>query len=344
MKAIAKTGPQPGLDLVEVEEPRAGTGEVLVEVKASGLCGTDLHFYLSELGFERRITFPRILGHEPAGIVREVGEGVEGFRVGDHVVGEPHGACGRCEVCREGRPEFCDRIPVLGAQRDGALAAFVAPPAECLRRVPHDLDFIRASLLEPLSVGVHAVEISGLRPGDAAVVLGPGPIGLMTALAARAAGAATVVVTGLGIDRGRRALARRLDFSTVDVEAEPSVEQTVEGIKDLVGARGAQVVFDTTGALPDVHRIARRGGRVVLIGWPRRALSADELTALFLGAITLVPLRWRPEAIWPRVIDLVTSGRIDPRPLVTHELPLTDGIRGFDLMVRREAMKVLLVP
>ncbi len=340
MKAIAKIGPQPGLDLVEVEEPRAGPGEVLVEVKASGVCGTDLHFYLSELGFERRITFPRILGHEPAGIVREVGPGVEGFRVGDHVVGEPHGACGRCEECREGRSEFCDRIPIMGGQRDGALAAFVAPPAECLRHVPRDLDFIRASLLEPLSVGVHAVELSGLRPGDAAAVLGPGPIGLMTALAARAAGAATVVVTGLSIDRGRLALARRLDFPTVDVEA----DQSVERIRDLVGARGAQVVFDTTGALPDVHLFARRGGRVVLVGWPRRAVSQDELTALFLGAVTLVPLRWRPEAIWPRVIELVTSGRIDPRPLVTHELPLVDGIRGFELLVDRAAMKVMIIP
>ncbi|MGH2453786.1 MAG: zinc-dependent alcohol dehydrogenase [bacterium] len=340
MKAIAKTGPPPGLELVDVDEPRVGPGEVLVEVKVCGLCGTDLHFYLSELGFERRITFPRILGHEPAGIVREVGRGVDGFRVGDHVVGEPHGACGRCETCREGRPQFCERIPVLGSQRDGALAALVAAPAECLRHVPPDLDFLLASLLEPLSVGVHAVELSGLRPGEAALVLGPGPIGLITALAARAADAGTVVVTGLGIDRQRLEMAHRLGFPTVNVEANSPIEQ----IWGLVGERGAPVVFDTTGAMPDVPRITRRGGRVVLIGWPRRALSLEELTEFFLRAITLTPLRWRPEAIWPRVLDLVESGRIDPGPLVTHTLPLDEGIHGFDLLVRREAMKVQLVP
>lgn len=340
MKAIAKTGPQPGVELVDVAEPRVGPGEVLVEVKTSGICGTDIHLYLSELGFERRIAFPRVIGHEPAGIVREVGSGVEEFRVGDHVVGEPHGACGRCATCREGRSHLCDRIPLLGSQRDGALAPFVAAPAECLHRVPNDLDFVCASLLEPLSVGVHAVDISRLKPGDAAVVLGPGPIGLMTALAARAAGAATVVVTGLGIDHGRLEMARRLGFPTVNVEA----EQPIERIQDLVGARGAEVVFDATGALPDVHRIVRKGGQVVLIGWPCRALSLDEVTELFLRTITLTPFRWRPEAIWPRVINLVMSGRMDPRPLVTHELPLADGIRGFELMVKRAAMKVLVVP
>ncbi len=340
MKAIAKTGPQPGVELVDVDEPRPGPGEVLVEVKACGICGTDLHVYLSELGFERRLTYPRILGHEPAGIVRELGRDVDGFRPGDHVVGEPHGACGRCAVCREGRPEFCDRIPIMGGQRDGALAAFVAAPTECLRHVPSDLEFIRASLLEPLSAGVHAVDISRLKPGDAAVVLGPGPIGLMTAMAAHAAGAATIVVTGLGADQGRLEMAERLGFRTVNVES----EQPIQRIQELVGARGAEVVFDATGALPDVHLIVRRGGRVVQMGWPRRAPSLDEVTQLFLRSVTLVPLRWRPEAIWPRVIDLVTSGRIDPRPLVTHELPLADGIRGFELLANRTAMKVMMIP
>ncbi|MBI4561387.1 MAG: alcohol dehydrogenase catalytic domain-containing protein [Candidatus Rokubacteria bacterium] len=341
MKAIAKTGPQRGLDLIEVPEPRVGPGEVLVQVRACGICGSDLHFYLSELGAERLLSgFPRVLGHEPAGVVLEVGEGVEGFRAGDHVAGDPHGACGRCRACREGDLTLCDRVPVMGVGRDGALAPLMTAPAPCLYRVPETLDFTTVSLLEPLSVGVHAVEISSMRAGDTVAVLGPGPIGLMTALAARAAGAATVVVTGLGIDQGRLEIARQLGFPTVNVEA----ERPYEAIRELTGERGAAVVFDTTGALPDVHRMARKGGELLLIGWPSRALSHDELMQLFFRGITVTPSRARPPAIWPRVIDLVVSGRIDPRPLVTHELALADGIRGFELLVKREAMKVEIVP
>lgn len=341
MKAIAKTSPEPGLHVIDAPEPSPGPGEVLVEVRATGICGSDLHVYLSELGFGTRLPrYPQIIGHEPAGVVLAVGPGVEGFAPGDHVVGDPHGACGRCPTCHRGRPELCDRIPVLGAGRPGGLAPLLAAPVECLHHVPRDLDFATAALLEPLTVGVHAVDISVMRPGDSVVVLGPGPIGLMTALAARAAGASRVVVTGLGVDDLRLELAGRLGFDTVNVES----DRPHERIRALLGGEGAAVVFDATGMLPDVHRVVRKGGQVVLVGWPARAPSLDELTQLFLRTVTLTPLRMRPESIWPRVIDLVRSGRIDPRPLVTHAMPLVEGIEGFDLLVKRRAMKVQLVP
>jgi len=341
MKAIAKTGREPGVELVDLEEPRVGPGDVLIEVKACGICGSDLHFYLSELGAEKRIpSFPMALGHEPAGVVLEVGPGVEGIKVGDHVACDPHGACGRCEACRSGQPDLCDRVPVIGVQRHGALAPHLSAPAPCVYPVPKVLDFTQVGLLEPLSVGVHAVAISSMKAGDEVAVLGPGPIGLMTALAARAAGAGRVVVTGLGVDRGRLELARRLGFPTVDVETDRSREALLEAI----GGRGARVVFDATGALPEVHRLCRKGGQLVLIGWPNRSLPHEELLQLFFKGIAVTPLRARPPAVWPRVINLVTSGAIDPQPLITHELPLADGIRGFELLVKREAMKVQVVP
>ena len=341
MRAIAKTGPEPGVELVDLPEPRVAPGELLIEVKACGICGSDLHFYLSELGAEKRIpSFPMALGHEPAGVVLEVGAGVEGINPGDHVACDPHGACGRCQACRHGQLDLCDKVPVIGVQRHGALAPYLSAPAPCVHPVPRSLDFTQVALLEPLSVGVHAVAISSLESGDEVVVLGPGPIGLMTALAARAAGASTVVVTGLGIDAGRLELARRLGFLTVNVEGEGPHETVLE----VTGGRGAAVVFDATGAIPNVHRLARKGGQLVLIGWPNRSLPHDELLQLFFKGITITPVRARPAAIWPRVINLVASGAIDPRPLITHELPLADGIRGFELLTKREAMKVQVVP
>ncbi len=341
MKAIAKTGPEPGVELVDLPEPRVGPGELLIEVKACGICGSDLHFYLSELGAEKRIpSFPMALGHEPAGVVLEVGAEVEGIHPGDHVACDPHGACGRCRACRQGQLDLCDKVPVIGVQRHGALAPYLSVPAPCVHPVPMSLDFTQVALLEPLSVGVHAVAISSLKAGDEVVVLGPGPIGLMTALAARAAGASTVVVTGLGVDAGRLELARRLGFVAVNVEGERPHETVLE----VTGGRSAAVVFDATGAVSDVHRFARKGGELVLIGWPNRSLPQEALIQLFFKGITIRPVRARPPAIWPRVINLVTSGMIDPRPLITHELSLADGIRGFELLVKREAMKVQVVP
>lgn len=342
MKAIAKVGPQPGAALIEAAEPRPGPGDVLVEVRASGICGTDLHVYLSELGFERRITaFPRILGHEPAGIVRAVGAGVEGFRSGDRVAADPHAACGRCERCRRGRPHLCEAYPLLGSgTRDGALASLVTAPAPSLHHVPDTLDFATAALLEPLTVGVYAADLAQMLPGEGAVVLGPGPIGLMTALAARAAGAEPVVVVGLGVDRSRLGLARRLGFPGVDIESAGAAD----AIRALVGTEGAAVVFDAAGAPRDALPFVRKGGRVVLIGYPARAFSLDELTALYLRVVMLTPLRMRPESIWDRAIGLVTSGRIDPRPLLTHTLPIEEGLRGFELAASREAVKVQIAP
>jgi threonine dehydrogenase-like Zn-dependent dehydrogenase len=329
------------VELVDLPEPRVGPAEVLLEVKACGVCGSDLHFYLSELGAERRIpSFPMALGHEPAGVVLEVGPGVEGISPGDHVACDPHGACGRCRLCRNGQPDLCDKVPVIGVQRHGALAPYLAAPAPCVHPVPRSLDFTQVSLLEPLSVGVHAVAISSMKAGDEVVVLGPGPIGLMTALAARAAGASTVVVTGLGVDQGRLELARRLGFVAVNVEG----ERPQESVLGAIDRAGAAVVFDATGAVSDVHRFARKGGELVLIGWPNRALPHEELLQLFFKGIRIAPVRARPSAIWPRVINLVTSGAVDPRPLLTHELPLADGVRGFELLVKREAMKVQVVP
>jgi len=154
--------------------------------------------YLWELEAPQIFTsFPRVLGHEPAGVVVEVGQGVQGFKPGDHVACDPHGSCGRCYYCRLGRFALCDQVPALGVRVDGALAEYMSVPALCCYKVPQTLSFTEAAMREPLGVGVHAIEISSFKPGDDIVVQGPGPIGLLTALALRASGAGLIVMTGL---------------------------------------------------------------------------------------------------------------------------------------------------
>ncbi|MGH7931750.1 MAG: zinc-dependent alcohol dehydrogenase, partial [Candidatus Binataceae bacterium] len=175
MKAIAKTRPEPGVELIDAPVPHPAEGQLLVKVAACGICGSDLHLYLWELGADRMVTnLPSVLGHEPAGEVVEVGRGVRGFKVGDHVALDPFGPCGRCALCQEGRFNFCLEPGRLG----GAFAEYAIAPTQNAWLLPTSMDYEQGALLEPFATGVHAVEESSLKYGDSAVIEGPGPIGL----------------------------------------------------------------------------------------------------------------------------------------------------------------------
>jgi len=212
MKAIAKTKPELGVEIVDVPVPKPGAEELLVKVAACGICGSDLHIYLWELGAERAVpSMPAVIGHEPAGEVVEVGKGVTGFKVGDHVALDPFGPCGRCPACTSGRFNFCHTPGRLG----GAFAEYSIAPVRNSWVVPKAMDMEQAAMLEPFATGLHAIEESSLAAGDSAVIEGPGPIGLCTALAARALGLSSIVITGLAADAERLALAREMGFKTV---------------------------------------------------------------------------------------------------------------------------------
>ena len=266
MKAIAKTRPAPGAELIETPVPRPGEGELLVKVAACGICGSDLHIYEWELGAERAVArLPSVLGHEPAGEVVEVGARVSGFKVGDHVALDPFGQCGRCGPCTAGRFNYCDAPTRLS----GAFAEFCIAPVTNSWLVPKSMDMESAAMLEPFATGVHAVEISGLHAGDSAVVEGPGPIGLSAALSARALGVTSIVITGLKVDAERLELARRMGFKTVCASDRDWLEQ----VRALMPPGGADVVFDAVGStrLGAPYRAqGRRAGRAWMAGARRR--------------------------------------------------------------------------
>src|ERR1700687_5040260 len=253
MKAIAKTRPAPGAELIDTPIPRPGEGALLVKVAACGICGSDLHIYEWELGADRAVaSLPAVLGHEPAGEVVEVGSRVGGFKVGDHVALDPFGQCGRCGPCTAGRFNYCDAPTRLS----GAFAEFCIAPVTNSWLVPKSMDMESAAMLEPFATGVHAVELSGLHAGDSAVVEGPGPIGLSAALSARALGVTSIVITGLKVDAERLQLARRMGFKTVCASDRDWLEQ----VRALMPAGGADGGFYASGGLGSARPIVRKGG------------------------------------------------------------------------------------
>ncbi|MBI2862924.1 MAG: alcohol dehydrogenase catalytic domain-containing protein [Chloroflexi bacterium] len=337
MKAVVKPRPEPGIELREVPVPTPKAHEVLLKVEACGVCGSDLQFYQwSPEG--RYITTPLILGHEPSGVIAEVGAGVTEWRVGDRVVFDSAGNCGQCYYCRLGRFNLCERRSAIGTLRDGAMAEYVAIPTAAVYRIPDNVSFEEAAAFVPLGLATRALERSLLKPGDDVVVMGPGPVGMFTALVARAAGAGRLLLTGRGVDRERLALAERLGIQTLNVEAEDGAER----ISQLTEGRGADVVFECAGALPEAITYAKKGGQVVAIGF-----SAPQLIDPKPQIDRELTISWvtgRPPGTWQRALKLAAAGLVPVKPLITHTFPIEQAEEAFRLVQRREALKVILKP
>ena len=337
MKAIAKTRPAPGVEIIDVPIPKPGPSQILVRIAACGICGSDLHIYLWELGAERALAgMPAVIGHEPAGEVVELGSGVTEFKVGDHVALDPFGPCGRCTVCQSGRFNFCLNPGRLG----GAFAEYCVAPVQNAWLVPKTMDLEQAALLEPFATGVHAVEESSLRAGESCVIEGPGPIGLSTALAARALGATSIVITGLKMDEERLALARRMGFKTICASDSDWTDQ----VKAQMPGDGADVVFDAAGFLDSVRQIIKRNGELVEVGWPARDIPNAEMRSLFFHGVKILPPRVRVPETWRRAIALAASGAVDLKPMVTHRYDLDHGQEAFELLHNKQGLKALIMP
>jgi L-iditol 2-dehydrogenase len=337
MKAIAKTRPAFGAEVVDIPVPRPGRGELLVKVAACGICGSDLHIYEWELGAERFAPrLPMVMGHEPAGVVVEVGPEAIGFKKGDSVALDPFGHCGRCPTCLSGRFNLCTAPTALS----GAFAEFTIAPVGNSHLVPPDMNMEQAALLEPFATGLHGVEQSSVKAGDRVVVEGPGPIGLSTALAARAMGATSIVITGLNADTERLRLARDFGFRTVCAEDEDWIAQ----VHERVGEDGADVVFDAAGMMQSVRQLVKRGGQLVLLGWPARDIGSAEMRSLFFHGVNIISSRVRSPQTWRRAIALVASKAVDLAPMVTHRVDLANGLEAFELLRRKQGVKVLVNP
>jgi L-iditol 2-dehydrogenase len=330
------------LDVREVPEPVLSERDVLVRVRACGICGSDVHGYDGSSG--RRIP-PAVMGHEAAGVVESVGPAVADLRRGDRVTFDSTVSCGRCHYCRRGRSNLCDARRVLGVscadyRQDGAFAEYVAVPAHIVYRLPDDVSFEQAAMVEPVSVAVHAVGRAPM-PARAAVVIGAGTIGLLVIQALRAAGVERVIAAD--VDEGKLELARGLG---AEVRLNPAATDVPAEVRRLTDG-GAEVALECVGATEPIKTAVacvRKGGSVVLVGNVSAAIQLP-LQVVVTGEMTLLG-SCASNGEYPRAIDLLRTGAIDVRPLITATAPLEEGPRMFERLYAREPglMKVILQP
>ncbi|KQT11599.1 zinc-dependent alcohol dehydrogenase [Ramlibacter sp. Leaf400] len=343
MKAVAKLKPEPGaMALIEVDPPQRAPGEVLVRISAGGICGTDVaiwKWHEAVVG-QYAPSFPLIVGHEFAGTVVESDQAR--VPVGSVVAVNPQIACGHCRYCAMGRPTLCDDRRLMGGRIDGGWTDYVTVPAWNAHPLPAGTDPAVAPLLEPLSVATHAVmERLPVRAGDTVVVIGAGPIGLLCAMLALAAGASNVMVTGVAADAQRLQLAQRFGALPVDIDARDPV-----AVLRTLQADGADIVYETSGVastLAQAVAMARRGGSVGLVGLchgPSTLVS----TPVVLKELALVGSRGYNGTTWPLMLDLLPRVEKQVLSLVTHQVPFQDFEKALHMVQAREGCKVVLRP
>ncbi len=332
------------MEVTDVAEPEVGADDVLVQVEACGICGSDIHGYDGSTG--RRIP-PLVMGHEAAGIVVATGANVSDLAEGTRVTFDSMVSCGQCEFCRRGNANLCDNRMVLGVscgeyRRHGAFAERISVPRRIVYRLPDALPFEHAALVEAVSVAVHAANVTPIVLGDTAVVVGAGMIGLLTIQAVRAAGASRVIAVDLN-DK-RLAVAKQLGADDVlrgDQVDVPAV------VTELTGGRGADVSLEVVGATPTVKTAiesVRKGGSVTLVG------NVSPTIELPLQSVVTREISLRGtcgcNGEYPQCIDLMNRGIINVAPLITAKISLSDGPQWFERLHAGDPdqMKVVVQP
>jgi L-iditol 2-dehydrogenase len=357
MKALVKTQKGKGfLALQDKPQPRPGAGEALLEITAVGICGTDVHIRDDEFPYWP----PVIIGHEFCGRVVELGPmdsgtpgagagpGAEGqrFKVGDRVVGEPHTkACGQCYLCRTGNVQICPDKRSPGWGIDGAMAKYLVMPQRLLHAIPDSIDDVAGAVIEPTANAVHDVlERAKVDPGDLVVVIGPGPIGLLAAMAARAGGARDVIVVGADVDEPLRLpKARELGFRTVNVQQ----SKPLDLVRELSGGIGADLVVECSGShggIASTVELARKKGRICAIGLPDSRPVVFPYSQAAFKVLDVFFCLSTSYTSWDKSIHLVASGQLPAGEVVTHQVPLEDWEHAFELIDTRAALKVVLLP
>jgi L-iditol 2-dehydrogenase len=342
MKAFVKTDHQPGdAGVRDVSVVSPGPGEVLLGVASCGVCGSDVHAFRSDPGFEW-VTTPVTLGHEFSGIVEEVGPGVTRVSPGDRVVAVAIQGCGRCETCLSGATQLCPDRVAIGLSRDGGMAEYAVMPEQHLVPVPEGLDLAVAALGEPLSVAVHAVDIRAeIEPGQRVVVSGPGPIGVLCGMLARHR-EAEVLLTGVGQDSASRLpAAERVGLRTANLNEKPLEDH----LRDRFGAYAPDVWIESSGsvgALGSALESVRPGGTVGVVG-----LYAEEMrfspTDAVRREISLLFSYSCNYADYQTALNLLGTGAIDPDPLLS-KYPLGSAPEAFEAVGQGRTVKAMLLP
>lgn len=344
MKAVVKYDNVDGATEVrEVPIPEIGPDDVLVRTGYIGICGSDPHMHHNKVSY--KVNVPLILGHEFSGVIEKVGAHVKGWSVGDRVTSETHADyCGKCVMCRTNNYHVCRERKGYGFQIDGAFAKYVKVPSRILHRVPDNVSLKEAALSEPLCVAYSSlVKHANIKPGDLVVVIGPGPIGLLCVKMASILGAADIVVVGTDGDDGRMELAAKWGATRIINSSKEDPVPVIMGMRD---GYGADLVVDAAGFSPTLKLsidVVRPCGQINKIGWGPGPVgfSLDQLISKAAALQGTFSHNWD---VWEKCLILMSEKKVDLNEIITHELPLDQWSKGFDLMESKEGLKIILTP
>lgn len=336
MKAAVYHGPK-DIRVENVADKKAGPGEVLIKIKYCGVCGTDIHIYEGDSG-AFAVNPPLIPGHEFAGEVVEVGEGVTKLKVGDRVSGDPNIMCGECYYCRSGMEHFCSSVKGIGTTADGGFAEYTVMNASHVHKVPDELDFMTAAMAEPMSCCIHGIDLCEIKQGDTVLVMGAGPIGIIMLQLAKLSGAAKLIVSEPVEEK--RALALELG---ADIVIDP-INQDIESILKE-NTSNVDCVIECAGLVKtqeDAVRLAGKSARVMFFGLgspdARISIKPDDIfkkelkiTSSFINPYT-----------FPRAIAMLATGKVDIKSIITNEVLLDDIAEVFKNPEYRRSGKVMI--
>ena len=338
MKALVKARPEPGLWLEEVEQPTPGDGDVLIRVRKTSICGTDLHIHRWDPWAQATVPAPMVIGHEFVGEIAEVGRGVVGLQVGQRVTGEGHITCGHCRNCKGGRREFCHNHISVGVTRQGAFAEYVTLPAQNVFVVPAHIDDQVGAILDPLGNATH----TSLRydvVGEDVLITGAGPIGAMATAIVRHIGARHVVVTD--VNRFRLEMASKLGATQV---AHASSDQLDTVMNDLGMTEGFDVGLEMSGvesAFNQMLHAMNHGGRIAALGIPAGPMTLDVNDVIFKGLEIQGIYGRKIFETWYKMAAMLQSG-LDISAVITHALPADRFEEAFDIVGSGDCGKVVL--
>ncbi|MBI2252060.1 MAG: L-threonine 3-dehydrogenase [Armatimonadetes bacterium] len=345
MKAVLKTKAQKGAEILNLEIPELKFGEVLVKVKTTSICGTDVHIWEWDNWAQNRIkNLPQILGHELAGEVVKIGDGVKNLKLGDYISAETHIPCKNCIQCLTGQEHICGNLKILGVDCNGAFAEFIAlPEIVCWRNSP-ELPYEVASVQEPLGNAIYATLVEDVA-GKKVAVIGEGPTGLFAVGVAKVSGATEIYI--LGKHPYRMEIARKMGADhLVFVNQIDPIAYILEKTKNV----GVDIVLEMAGSQEAINlgfKIIRKGGRFSAFGIPSEKVTLDYSGGIIFKGITVYGINGREMyKTWFKTKNFLSSKRLDITPVITHKLSLEDFAKGFELMTTRPKIcgKVVLIP
>jgi len=338
MKTLAKIKAEPGIWMTEADKPELGHNDVLIRIKKTAICGTDVHIYNWDEWSQATIPVPMTVGHEFVGVIEAVGQEVEGYKIGDRVSGEGHITCGQCRNCRAGRRHLCRNTVGVGVNRPGAFAEYLVIPAENAFKLPDDISDDLAAIFDPFGNAVHTA-LSFDLVGEDVLITGAGPIGIMAAAVCRHVGARHVVITD--INEYRLELARQMGATRAVNVAK---EKLPEVMAELGMREGFDVGLEMSGvpaAFSSMLETMNHGGKIAMLGIPPASMAIDWNQVIFKGLIIKGIYGREMFETWYKMVSLLQSG-LDISPVITHRFSVDDFAKGFEVMRSGQSGKVIL--